>query len=106
MALVHYSGGIVVTDRDPTALDDQTNGYNINTIWRNSDTGQLFMSSDDSENEAVWNQLVVLPADAAAYDLLFLGSDGSTVDTLAIGTAAQVLAVNATADGYVWVANV
>jgi hypothetical protein len=104
MAITRYSSGVVVADRDPTALDDQMSGYNVNTLWRNSETLQCWTSTSDAEKEAVWSKHAVLPADAAAYDLLFLDADGA-VDTLAIGTAGQVLKVNAGANGYEWAAD-
>jgi len=92
MAIVHYSDGVVVADRDPTEFDDQTNGFNVNTLWRNSSTLAHFISVDDGEEDADWRELLVMPASKATGDILYVNASGVLV-RLAIGETDDVLTV-------------
>lgn len=43
-----------VTAANPTASSDETEGYDIGSIWVNSDTGNAFICTDATEDAATW----------------------------------------------------
>ena len=39
---------------DPAKTDDTGLGYAVGTIWTNTDSGQIFICTDDSAENAIW----------------------------------------------------
>jgi len=39
---------------NPAATDDTGLGYAVGTIWTNTDSGQIFICTDDSAENAIW----------------------------------------------------
>ncbi len=96
-------GGCVVATVDPTSTDDITKGYNEGTLWCNKAKEEVWVSVDDTVNNARWRNITVavtsldnqdMPAEVTTTD------EGLACDTAIASTPAHDALVEVRLNGH------
>jgi hypothetical protein len=99
-----HRGAVVYWDDDQSVTLTRADGKEAGTVYDVDAFGIWVLTHIDQHLASVANALVA-PASMAAGDMLYATGVGNTIDNLAIGTATQILGVNAGATAPEWEAD-